>query len=242
VSEVASATIKRVTLELGGKSANLILADGDLERAVSAGINQCYMNAGQTCTAWTRMLVPRALESRAIELAKAKAESMKLGNPLAEDTRVGPLITSVQRERVRKYIASGLEQGARLVTGGAEQPAELPKGYYVRPTVFGGVTSAMTIAQEEIFGPVLSVLAYDSEDDGVRIANDTIYGLSGAVWSADAARAKAVARRLRTGQVSINGGRGGGGAPFGGFKQSGLGREGGKHGLAEFFELKSMQL
>jgi len=242
VSELAAQTVKRVTLELGGKSANVILDDADLEKAVRAGVNDCYLNSGQTCSAQTRMLVPRARHDEAVRIAKEAAESFTLGPALDDKTRLGPLISDVQRERVRGYIKKGIAEGAKLVTGGPEVPEGLPKGYFVKPTVFANVRNDMTIAQEEIFGPVLSILPYDGEEDAVRIANDTIYGLGGGVWSGDPERAKRVARRIRTGQVSINGGGFNPLAPFGGFKQSGRGREFGHHGLEEYLEIKSMQL
>ena len=242
VSELAAQTVKRVTLELGGKSANVILDDADLEKAVRAGVNDCYLNSGQTCSAQTRMLVPRARHDEAVRIAKEAAESFTLGPALDEKTRLGPLISDVQRERVRGYIKKGIAEGATLVTGGPEAPAGLPKGYFVKPTVFANVRNDMTIALEEIFGPVLSIIPYEGEEDAVRIANDTIYGLGGGVWSGDPERAKRVARRLRTGQVSINGGGFNPLAPFGGFKQSGRGREFGQHGLEEYLEIKSMQL
>jgi aldehyde dehydrogenase (NAD+) len=242
VSELAARTVKRVALELGGKSANIILDDADLQRAVSSGLNECYLNSGQTCSALTRMLVPRSRYDDAVALAKAAAERFTVGDPTSETTKLGPLISATQRERVRGYIRKGLDEGATLVTGGAEPPDGLDTGYYVRPTVFANVRNEMTIAQEEIFGPVLCIIAYDNDDDAVRLANDTIYGLSGAVWSADAARAKAVARRLRTGQVTINGGRYNPLAPFGGYKQSGHGRELGTFGLEEYLQVKALQL
>jgi aldehyde dehydrogenase (NAD+) len=242
VSELAARTVKRVALELGGKSANLILPDADLQKAVTAGVNDCYLNSGQTCSALTRMLVPRERYDEAVALAKAAAERFTVGDPFNEATKLGPLVSAAQRERVRGYIRKGLEEGAALVTGGAEAPEGLTKGYFVRPTVFANVRNDMTIAQEEIFGPVLSIIPYENEDDAVRIANDTIYGLGGAVWSGDPERAKAVARRLRTGQVNVNGGRYNPAAPFGGYKQSGHGREFGKYGLEEFLQVKAMQL
>jgi aldehyde dehydrogenase (NAD+) len=242
VSELAAQTIKRVALELGGKSANILLDDADFSKAVPAGVGACYLNSGQTCSALTRMLVPRAHQEEVIKLAKQAAEKFTLGEPVAGKGRLGPLISGTQRERVRGYIRKGLEEGARLVTGGAEAPAELPKGYYVKPTVFADVSNKMTIAQEEIFGPVLCIIPYDSEEEAVQIANDSVYGLAGGVWSGDPERAKRIARRMRTGQVEVNGGRYNMQAPFGGYKQSGNGREFGKYGLEEFLEIKSMQL
>jgi len=242
VSEVAAGTIKRVALELGGKSANVVLADADLAAAVKVGLANCFINGGQTCTAWTRMLVPSALHDEAVALAAAGTARYRVGDPLAADTRIGPLVSAAQRDRVRGHVETGIAEGATLACGGAEPPDELDRGYFVRPTVFAGVRPEMTIAQEEIFGPVLSVLPYADEDEAVAIANGTRYGLSGAVWSADQEHALAVARRLRTGQVDINGGRFNPLAPFGGYKQSGNGRELGRYGLEEFLEVKSLQL
>jgi acyl-CoA reductase-like NAD-dependent aldehyde dehydrogenase len=242
ISEVAAGTVKRVTLELGGKSPNIILDDADLEKAVSDGVAKAFLNSGQTCSALTRMLVPRSKLSEVEAIAKAAAETFTPGDPFGESTRLGPLVSEAQRERVRGYIKKGQDEGARIVTGGADAPEGLEQGYFVRPTVFSDVTTDMTIAQEEIFGPVLSILPYDDEDEAVRIANDTIYGLAGGVWSGDAERAKAVARRIRTGQVEVNGGSFNPMAPFGGYKQSGKGRELGKFGIEEYLETKSLQL
>jgi len=242
VSEVAAKSVKRVALELGGKSANVILDDADLAKAVKAGVQNCYLNSGQTCSALTRMLVPRAKHDEAAALAKKAAESFNVGASTDPKTRLGPLVSKVQQERVRGFIKKGVDEGATLVTGGAEQPADQPKGFFVKPTVFANVNNAMTIAQQEIFGPVLCIIPYDTEEDAIRIANDTIYGLAGGVWSGDPEHAKRVARRLRTGQVEVNGGNFNPFAPFGGYKQSGNGREYGKWGLEEFLEVKSMQL
>jgi acyl-CoA reductase-like NAD-dependent aldehyde dehydrogenase len=242
ISEVAAGTVKRVTLELGGKSPNVILDDADLEKAVADGVAKAFLNSGQTCSALTRMIVPRSKLSEVEAIAKATAEAFTPGDPFGESTRLGPLVSEAQRERVRGYIQKGQDEGARIVTGGAEAPEGLEQGYFVRPTVFSDVTTDMTIAQEEIFGPVLSILPYDDEEEAVRIANDTIYGLAGGVWSGDAERAKAVARRIRTGQVEVNGGSFNPMAPFGGYKQSGKGRELGKFGIEEFLETKSLQL
>ena len=242
VSELAAATVKRVALELGGKSANVILDDADVEKAVKVGVSNAFLNSGQTCSALTRMLVPRERHDEIAEMAARFAEGYRPGDPFGEGTKLGPLVSEAQRDRVRSYIAAGLAEGARLVTGGAEPPEGLDTGYYVRPTVFADVTPDMTIAQEEIFGPVLSILPYDSEEEALEIANGTIYGLAGGVWSGDAERAKAFARKMRTGQVDVNGGRYNPLAPFGGYKQSGHGRELGTWGLEEFLEVKSLQL
>jgi acyl-CoA reductase-like NAD-dependent aldehyde dehydrogenase len=246
VTEAAAATVKRVALELGGKSANIILDDlegDDLDKAVRAGVGSAYLNSGQTCTAFTRMLVPRSKHDEIVDIIRDEVESTyTIGDPATGAGRLGPLISDTQRTRVRGYIQKGIEEGATLVTGGPEQPEDLPTGYYVKPTVFADVRNDMTIAQEEIFGPVLSVIDYDDTDDAVRIANDTVYGLSGGVWGADKDAAVAVARRIRTGQLEVNGGGFNPLAPFGGFKQSGNGRELGRYGLEEFLETKSLQL
>ncbi len=242
VSEVAAKTVKRVALELGGKSANVILDDADLAKAVKAGVQNCYLNSGQTCSAWTRMLVPRSKHDEAVRIAKQVAEAFTPGSAFEASTKLGPLVSKTQQERVRSYIKKGVEEGATLVTGGPEQPESLPKGYFVKPTVFANVKNSMTIAQQEIFGPVLCIIPYDTEEDAIKIANDSVYGLAGGVWSGDAERAKRVARRIRTGQIDINGGSFNPLAPFGGYKQSGNGREYGKWGLEEFLEVKSMQV
>jgi aldehyde dehydrogenase (NAD+) len=242
VSELAAATVKPVAMELGGKSPNVILDDADLEAAVPDGVAKCFLNSGQTCSALTRMLVPREKLGIAEQIAAAAAEQFTPGDPFEATTRLGPLVSAAQRERVRGYIEKGEAEGAKLVTGGAEAPEGLDRGYFVRPTVFSEVTPEMTIAQEEIFGPVLSIQPYEDEDDAVRIANDTVYGLAGGVWSADEERAKSVARRIRTGQVEINGGAFNPLAPFGGYKQSGHGRELGRFAIEEMLQVKSMQL
>ena len=242
VAEVASQTVKKVSLELGGKSANVILDDADFNKAVADGVGKCMLNSGQTCTALTRMLVPRDRLAEAEQIAGAAAAAFTPGDPFEKTSRLGPLVSAAQRDRVRGYIQKGIDEGATLVTGGPEAPEGLEQGYFVQPTVFSGVTPDMTIAREEIFGPVLSIMPYDTEDDAVRIANDTVYGLAGGVWSGDPDRAKRVARRIRAGQVEVNGGAFNVMAPFGGYKQSGLGREAGTFGLEEFLEVKALQL
>jgi len=242
VTEVAAGTVKRVALELGGKSANVILADADLAKAVPDGVGKCYLNSGQTCSALTRMLVPRDKLAEVEALARTAAESFTPGDPFDGATRLGPLVSAAQRDRVRNYIDKGIGEGATLITGGVESPEGLDTGFFVSPTVFSDVTRDMTIAREEIFGPVLVIMPYDSEEEAVEIANDTDYGLAGGVWAGDAEHAKAVARRLRTGQVEVNGGGFNPMAPFGGYKQSGNGREFGAFGLEEFLEVKAMQL
>ncbi len=241
VSELAAQTVKRVALELGGKSAAIILDDADLATAVKATVSYCYLNSGQTCAATTRMLVPESRYVEAAQIATEVAGGFTVGDPMG-DARLGPLISGVQRDRVRAYIRKGIEEGATLLAGGAEAPDGQPRGYFVKPTVFGNVKPEMTIAREEIFGPVLSILTYKDEADAVRIANDSVYGLAGTIWSKDEARAMRVARQVRAGQIDINGGPFNPMAPFGGFKQSGNGRESGVYGLEEFLEYKSLQL
>jgi len=242
VAELASSTVKRVALELGGKSANVILDDADLSRAVPDGIGKCFLNSGQTCSALTRMLVPRDRLEEVEQLAVEAARSFTPGDPFDSGTRLGPLVSAAQRDRVRGYIEKGVGEGAALLTGGAEPPTGLDHGYFVEPTVFSSVTPDMVIAREEIFGPVLSIMPYDSEDEAVEMANATEYGLAGGVWSSDPERARAVAGRLRAGQVEVNGGGFNPMAPFGGYKQSGNGREFGAFGLEEYLEVKSLQL
>jgi len=229
-------------MELGGKSASVILDDADLATAVKGTVGNCYLNSGQTCTAFTRMLVPEAKYAEAKALAAEAAKAYAPGDPLSETTRLGPLSSAAQLERVRGFIRKATEEGAELIAGGADAPDGLPGGYYVKATVFGKVDPKSTIGQEEVFGPVLSIITYKDEEDAIRIANDTIYGLAGGVWSADTARAQKVARRLRAGQIDINGGPFNMNAPFGGYKQSGHGREAGVYGLEEFLEYKSLQL
>ncbi|WP_151637819.1 aldehyde dehydrogenase family protein [Noviherbaspirillum aerium] len=241
ISEVAAATVKRVALELGGKSASVILDDADLAAAVKGTVNACFLNSGQTCSAHTRMLVPESRYEEAAKIAAEVASKFTVGDPFGGTAKLGPLVSEAQRERVRSYIRKGMEEGAELLCGGPDAPADLPKGYYVQPTVFGRVKPDSTIAQEEIFGPVLSIITYKDEDEAVRIANGTLYGLAGGVWAGSDERAQQVARRLRTGQVDINGGTFNLFAPFGGYKQSGRGREMGKYGMEEFLEYKSLQ-
>ncbi|GAA3118088.1 aldehyde dehydrogenase family protein [Planomonospora alba] len=241
VAALAAETVKRVALELGGKSASVVLPDADLPAAVRATVANAFLNSGQTCSAWTRMIVHRDQYDEAVALAVEAAAGYTVGDPFDEGTRLGPLVSAAQRDRVIRYINRGQEEGARLVAGGTDRPLE--RGFYVAPTVFAGVAPGMAIEQEEIFGPVLSIIPYSrGEDEAVAIADGTPYGLAGAVWSGDEERAVALARRLRTGQVSINGGRFNPLAPFGGYKQSGIGRELGEFGLEEYLETKSLQL
>jgi betaine-aldehyde dehydrogenase len=241
VAELAAGTVKRVTLELGGKSAAVVLDDADLQTAVKTTVGACFINSGQTCNAQTRLLVPERLYEEAAALAVTAASAYAPGDPLDEQTRLGPLVSAAQRERVRDYIRQGIAVGADLLTGGTESPDGLTTGFFVRATVFGRVTPDMTIAREEIFGPVLSIMTYRDEEEAVNFANSTPYGLAGAVWSGDPERAECVARRLRAGQVDINGGAFNLLAPFGGCKQSGYGRELGSYGLEEFLTMKSLQ-
>lgn len=246
VAKDASDTVKRVGLELGGKSANIVLDDADPAAIAMGAVFGCFINSGQTCSALTRLLVPRSREQEYIGAVMAEASQLRLVDPHADEPDIfhalGPMVSRAQQQSVQQYIQTGIDEGAQLLMGGPETPEGFEKGYYVKPTVFAGVTPDMTIAQEEIFGPVLSILAYDDEDDAVRIANGTVFGLSGAVQSSDVERAKRVARRMRTGQVDINGGAFNTAAPFGGYKQSGNTRERGTFGLEEFLETKSMQL
>jgi len=242
VAELAARSVKRVALELGGKSAAVLLEDADFPAAVKGTLNACFLNSGQTCTALTRMLVPESRYQEAARMAVEIARNFTLGDPFGGQAKLGPLISAEQRERVRGYIRKGLEEGAELLVGGPEAPEGLEKGYFVRPTIFGRVDPRATIAQEEIFGPVLAILTYRDLDEAIRIANDSDYGLAGAVWAGDPKQARQVARRIRAGQVDINGGRFNLLAPFGGFKQSGYGRELGRYGMEEFLEVKSLQL
>ncbi len=240
IGEVTGRNLVPSGLELGGKSACLVLDDADLALAVTSCVTRCMLNSGQTCIALTRLLVPRERLAEAETIAAAVAQAHVLGDPFDPATHMGPLVSAVQRDRVRGHIGRAVLEGARLVTGGTLAPCE--RGYFVSPTVLSDVRSEMTVAQEEIFGPVLSILAYDGEEDAIRIANDSRYGLSGAVWSGDEDRALRVARRIRTGQVDVNGAAFNPCAPFGGVDASGRGRELGAHGLSEFFYVKSIQL
>ncbi len=242
VSEVAAQSVKRVSLELGGKSAAIVLDDADLASAIKGTVSACFLNSGQTCSAHTRLLVPESKYAEAAKLATDEAKKFTVGDPFNDQTRLGPLVSKSQLDRVRGFIEKGIAEGAQLLVGGPEKPAGVDKGYYVQPTVFGRVDPNSTIAREEIFGPVLSIMTHKGDDDAVRIANDTIYGLAGGVWSGDEERAKRVAKRIRAGQIDINGGAFNMQAPFGGYKQSGHGRDLGKFGLEEFLEYKSLQL
>ncbi|MBT8084879.1 MAG: aldehyde dehydrogenase family protein [Woeseia sp.] len=240
VAKAAADTVKRVAQELGGKSPNIILEDADFERAVKSGVRSCFSNSGQSCNAPTRMLVPRAKLAEAQAIAKAVAEKTVVGDPLAEGTHLGPVVSELQYTRIQKLINKAIEEGTELVSGGPGKPDGLQTGYYVKPTVFGNVNNDMTIAREEVFGPVLAILPYDDEADAIRIANDTEYGLSGYVQSGDKVHARRVAEQLRTGMVHINGANGDYAAPFGGYKKSGNGREWGVYGFEDFVEVKAL--
>jgi aldehyde dehydrogenase (NAD+) len=240
VASAAAPTVKRVTQELGGKSANIILEDADLEKAVKEGVQSCFRNTGQSCNAPTRMLVPRSKLAEVVTVAKRVAEATKVGDPFGEGISVGPLASQAQFDKVQSLIKKGMSEGATLVTGGPGRPEGVSKGYFARPTVFSDVRNDMVIAREEIFGPVLAIIPYENEDDAVRIANDTPYGLSGFVNSGDIEHARRVAKRIRSGNVHINGARIDFGGCFGGYKQSGNGREWGEAGLQEFLELKAV--
>jgi len=242
VAELAARNVTRVTLELGGKSANVLLEDADLSKAVKVGVANAFLNGGQTCTAWTRMLVHTSQYDLVVEQVAQLAETYAPGDPTEPGTKLGPMVSAAQRDRVRGLIETAVREGARVVTGGVEPPEGCERGYFVRPTVLADVDPDSTVAQEEVFGPVLSVLRYDDEAEALAIANNSVYGLAGAVWSADADRALAFARKVRTGAVDVNGGRYNPMAPFGGYKRSGIGRELGSAGLEEFLELQSIQL
>ena len=241
VAQNAAPTVKRVTQGLGGKSPNIILADADLEAAVSRGVLHMYNNTGQSCNAPSRMLVPRDKLAEAEAIAAKVTESMvKVGDPAAEGTTMGPVVSEVQFNKIQGLIEKGIEEGAKVVCGGPGRPEGLDKGYYIRPTVFSEVTNEMTIAREEIFGPVLCMLPYDSEDEAIRVANDTEYGLAGYVQSGDLDHARSVASKIRAGNVQINGANPGMDVPFGGYKMSGNGREWGEHGFTDYLEIKAV--
>lgn len=240
VAKAAADSVKRVSQELGGKSANIVLDDADLAKAVSGGVSQCFTNSGQSCNAPTRMLVPAAKHDEALQIARATAEGTKPGDPFAEGTVIGPVVSEVQFDKIQALIQKGIDEGAELVTGGTGRPDGLNAGYFVKPTIFGNVNNDMTIAREEIFGPVLTILPYESEEEAIAIANDTPYGLSGYVQSGSVEHAMEVAAQIRTGNVHINGSGPDFNAPFGGYKQSGNGREWGELGFEEFLETKAV--
>ena len=241
VTEDAARTVKRVTLELGGKSANVVLEDADVIRAAKSSISACFANSGQTCSALTRLIVPESKISEMIPVIAERVSKYKIGNPMDPSTRCGPMVSASQKESVLEFIRAGIQEGATLVAGGPEDVVEIEKGHFVRPTVFRDVKPSMRIWKEEIFGPVLCITSYKDEDEALELANDSEYGLSGGVWSSDPDRALQFARKIRTGQVSINGGPFNVSAPFGGYKKSGNGRELGVYGLEEFLEIKSIQ-
>ena len=242
VSEAAATTVKRVTLELGGKSANVALEDADPTLVAKKAIGACHQNSGQTCSALTRLIIPESMSDEVYEIIAEKNNSYTVGDPLEESTRCGPMVSLRQQKSVSEYIESGINEGATLISGGLGMPEGISKGYYVRPTIFANVSPDMKIWKEEIFGPVLVITTYKSEEEALKLANDSIYGLSGGVWSKDEERAIKFAKDMRTGQVSVNGGAFNVSAPFGGYKLSGNGRELGAHGLNEFLEIKSIQL
>ena len=240
VTKAAADTVKRVALELGGKGGNIVFADSDPAKSVKRGAIGVFYNSGQSCNAPTRMLVERSIYEDAVEIAKATAEATKVGDPSEEGRHIGPVVSAAQFEKIQGLIQKGIDEGARLVAGGVGRPEGVNRGYYVRPTVFADVTNDMTIAQEEIFGPVLSMIPFDDEEDAIRIANDTVYGLTSYVQSGDQARAQRVARKMRTGMVVLNGAARAAGSPFGGYGQSGNGREGGYWGILDFLEVKAV--
>lgn len=240
VAKASAPSVKRVAQELGGKSANIILDDADLDQAVAGGVSSCFMNSGQSCNAPTRMFVPEARHDEAVKIAVGAAAQAKVGDPQAEDTKLGPVVSEAQYDKIQGLIQKGIDEGAELACGGTGKPDGLNAGYYVKPTIFANVRNDMTIAREEIFGPVLSILPYKDEAEAIAMANDTPYGLSGYVSSGEIGRARKVAAQLRTGNVHINGASMDVLAPFGGYKQSGNGREWGEHGLEEFLEVKAM--
>ncbi|MDX2146186.1 MAG: aldehyde dehydrogenase family protein, partial [Planctomycetota bacterium] len=236
----SATTVKRVTQELGGKSPNIILEDADFAKLVAGGAAHCFNNSGQSCNAPTRMLVPFAKMQEAAAVAKSVADKAKVGDPRAADTTMGPVVNKIQWEKIQGLIKAGIDEGATLVAGGTGRPEGVNKGYYVRPTVFADVKNDMTIGREEVFGPVLSIIGFKDEEDAIKIANDTNYGLAGYVSSGDVERARRVARRIRAGNVNLNGAPNERAAPFGGYRQSGNGREWGKFGLEEFLEVKAI--
>jgi len=240
VTKAAADTVKRVSLELGGKSPNIVFADADLPKQVAAGAAHCFNNTGQSCNAPTRMLAERSVYDEVVKIAAATAEATKVGDPAQEGPHIGPLVSETQFNKVQGLIEKAIAEGARLVAGGPGRPEGFNRGYFVRPTVFADVTNDMTIAREEVFGPVLSIIPFEGEDEAIRIANDTSYGLSSYVQTGDPERAKRVARQLRSGMVQLNGSGRASGSPFGGYKQSGNGREGGKWGLEDFLEVKAV--
>ncbi|HPB81819.1 MAG TPA: aldehyde dehydrogenase family protein [Spirochaetota bacterium] len=240
VMQAAANTIKRVTLELGGKSPNVLLEDADFSTAVMKGVYGAFLNSGQTCIALSRMIVPADRQKEVAEMAANTVKTMKMGDAFAEGMYLGPMVDGNQQKSVRGYIEAGIREGATLVVGGPEQPEGLDKGYYVKPTVFADVKQEMTIAREEIFGPVLVIMPYKTEEEAIEIANGTVYGLSGSVWSGDIERARRVAKEIRSGQVFVNGGDFDINAPAGGYKQSGIGRERSKYGLEEYLEIKAL--
>ena len=241
VAQNAAPTVKRVTQELGGKSPNIVLEDADLEKAVTSGVLHMYQNTGQSCNAPSRMLVPRAKLAEAEAIAAKVTASVVVGDPTAKGTTMGPVVSEVQFNKIQGLIEKGIAEGAKVVAGGPGRPEGIEKGYFIRPTVFSGVNNDMTIAREEIFGPVLAMIPYDSEEEAIKVANDTPYGLAGYVQSEDINHARAVAARIRAGNVHINGASGGFDVPFGGFKQSGNGREWGAHGFTDFLEIKAVE-
>jgi aldehyde dehydrogenase (NAD+) len=240
VTKDAADTVKKVTLELGGKSPNILFADADVEKAVKRGVFGCFYNSGQSCNAPTRMLVERSIYEKVLEIAKTTGESQQVGDPAAEGRHIGPVVSALQFNRIQALIKAGVEEGATLLVGGPGKPPGFERGHYVRPTIFCDVRNDMQIARKEIFGPVLSIITFEDEDEAVRIANDTPYGLAAYVETGDSDRAERVADKLRAGQVYINGIECGYGSPFGGYKTSGLGREGGLFGLEDFLEIKAV--
>jgi aldehyde dehydrogenase (NAD+) len=239
VAKGAADTVKRVSQELGGKSANIILDDANLEKAVGNGVAHCMMNTGQSCNAPTRMLVPRSQHDKAVEIAIAAASTITIGDPSSTDTVMGPVVNAAQFSKIQGLIQTAIDEGTTLAHGGAGRPDGIDTGFYVKPTIFANVSNDMTIAREEVFGPVLAILPYDSDDEAVKIANDTLYGLAGYV-SGSTERAQGVAKKIRAGMVQINSASFPSEAPFGGYKQSGNGREWGEHGFEEFLETKAI--